>query len=268
VTAPAYSPWRAELLDSLGPWAMAGIAGLLLAGLSLRRVAMPVAPRCARPLGNHGTSELEFAMAFPVFLVSVLTTVQMALTINALLVVDYAAYCAARSAIVWIPQALPGEPAHAVDAGQSRSSEKWSRVRRAATLAVTPIAPRLSRFRFGLSIPASGGVDGRGLARLAQAADASLSGRVDYVRMGAAIADKWLYANWFTDVRLEDRAGRLQSRFESGSTVTARVTHKFELAVPFASQAIGAAFGSRYLPLIGGYYLPLTAAYTLRMAPS
>src|SRR5207248_2939927 len=124
--AAAYAAWR---------------SGRALRASAWRAVALRADER--------GTSELEFALAFPIFLVSVLITVQIALLLNAQLIVDYAAFCAARSAAVWVPQDLPDEPPNAIASDDESSSEKRARIRRAALVATLTVAPRLSTFLFG-----------------------------------------------------------------------------------------------------------------------
>jgi hypothetical protein len=213
---------------------------------------------------------MEFALAFPVFLMCVLVTVQIALMVNATLIVDYAAFCAARSAAVWLPQSLGGrEPANTIEPHEDWSwmpdSQKWARVHGAATLAVIPISPRLTRFRFGLEgRPLPRTLNPSYLEALAGAADARVRGGFSARQVALAVLDKWPYAYYYTNVDLLDAAGHVASQFQG--TVTARVTHNFEMAVPFAGPLFGASFGSRYIPLIGGYYVPISASYTLMLA--
>ena len=215
-----------------------------------------------------GSSELEFALALPIFLLSVLTTVQVALMVNARLIVDYATFCAARAAVVWLPQNTRTEPPFVLLPVESDQSEKRARIERAARLAVLPISPRISRFRFGLSLPAATQqFDGASLARLVTAADRTVGARIDPLRLGAAAVDKWIYAASFTEVSLQDDCGQPRDQGVL-CTVTARVTHKFEMAVPFAGPALGSMFGERYVPIIGGFYVPISADYTLMVAPS
>ncbi|MGH9384807.1 MAG: TadE/TadG family type IV pilus assembly protein [Vicinamibacterales bacterium] len=270
MTSESYGVLRYEILRQIWPLAV----GLLVSTLMTVAIGRFAIARLKwsglRSLGTHGTSEMEFTLALPVFLTSALTTVQLALMLNASLVVDYAAYCAARSAAVWVPQDLPDEPADIIaDPNDDDGSEKWTRIRRAATLAVTPISPRLSRFRFGFSQPPSGDpVDGAALARLASAGTDSLGRLPNLAQLGVVVVDKWLYAALFTDVALEGTDGEPVVDFSTTPTVTARVTHKFEMAVPLAGALIGAAVGERYLWLVGGYYVSLSASYTLVRARS
>ena len=268
--ADAYSVFRAELWWRLLPL----ICGVTAAAFATVAIAQKLASRARlrmRPLGVGGTAEMEFALAFPSFLMSVFVTVQMTLMINANLVIDYAAFCAARSAAVWLPRDHGGRegPNEIVAAESSRwqDSEKWQRIHRAATFAVIPISPRLSRFRFGFDIPAlNPPFNPRSLEELAAAADASLARGPGLGRMALAVFDKWPYAYYFTDVDLLDDKGRPSTTF--GGTVTARVTHDFEMAVPFAGPLFGYFFGQRYFRFFGGYYVPISASYTLMLAAS
>ncbi len=253
---------RPELLARIAPLALA-CAACALVSVAIARYAALRVPRLRRPFAEHGTSELEFTLALPFFLMSVLTTVQIALMVNANLVVDYAAFAAARSASVWVPQDVGDEGTNSI-AAAGTNSEKWSRIRRAATIAVLPISPRMLGFRFGLAQPPSPmQLDGPALAELAEKADVQPNRSIDYVRLGADMLNKWLYADNFTDVVLVDGGGNAQRQFSTGAPLTARVTHKFEMAVPFAGPILGAAFGQRYLGLFGGYYVPIAASYSL-----
>lgn len=266
--ATTYSLFRIDLAARLAPTvaiALAAAGAAVAAGLYVKRMVTPT----RRIDGECGTTELEFALALPVFLVSVLTVVQMALMVNATLVVDYAAFCAARSAAVWLPQDTPGEAAHTIAATPSNASAKWTRIRGAAVLAVTPISPRITSFRFGIvSPPERTPVDGTTLAKLARAADVAANRPVDWARVALDAANKSVYADWFTQVDLVDSRGRSQRQFADGGTVTAMVTHDFEMAVPLAGPGIGAVFGKRYIPVIGGYYVPISSSYTLQVAHS
>ncbi len=264
----AYSVLRPDLIQAIAPLLLM-LVGLGLVTLwSMRAIAVRTAARRRWRPDERGTSELEFTIALPVFLVSVLTVVQVALMVNAYLVVDYAAYCAARSAAVWLPQSTPGEPERQLAADEEDTSEKRSRIRRAAAIAVLPIAPRLSRFRPWLTIPAPPQpIDAATLARLA-AVRPQDGATLTPGRLAFALLEKWPYAWWGTEVSLRDDHGNPATSFADSTTVTARVTHKFEMAVPFAGPALGYALGDRYIRFIGSFYLPITTSYTLMLAAS
>src|SRR5687767_10967138 len=83
--------WIASVLIGLGSVIAMGLSGRCVVSLARR-------PRG----GEAASTTLEFTLAFPVFLISVLTTIQTALLMHAQVTVDYAAFAAARSASVWI----------------------------------------------------------------------------------------------------------------------------------------------------------------------
>jgi hypothetical protein len=91
--------------------------------------------------GNQeGGAMIEFVMVLPIALMLVLIMAQSSLLMVGNLCVNYSAYCAARSAIVTIPDDLsPGEPPNYVD-GRPDSSAKRRRILLAAAWAVLPVS--------------------------------------------------------------------------------------------------------------------------------
>ena len=77
--------------------------------------------------GESGQAMVEFAVVFPVLFLLFLTILQTAMLLTARQMVNYAAFCSARSAIVWIPE----------DAGVAPA-----KIKRAAVIACIPISPR------------------------------------------------------------------------------------------------------------------------------
>lgn len=261
-----YSLMRPELMLRLIPLALGATTCMLLAFGTVRMLASRVR-RIRLRLDTHGTTELEFAIALPIFLISVLSTIQAALMLNAHLVVDYAAFCAARSASVWVPQDVHGEAANVLAGTHPDSSEKLRRVHMAATLAAIPISPRATTFRFGLIPLARTDADATTLAKLARAVRQNEQAGIAYRQLALDVMNKWPYAYWATDVELRNAGGRAVRQFNSSEPITAQVTHKFEMAVPFAGRVLGAALGERYLGWFGGYYVPITASYALMLWP-
>jgi hypothetical protein len=190
--------------------------------------------------------------------------------VNANLVVDYAAFAAARSAAVWIPRDSGEEPRNAIAAAsRAGHSEKWRHIRAAGTMACMPISPRMSSFRFGFtSPPATMDLEGDALARLAARAVIRPDAGVNWLNLGTDAINKFFYAATYTRVALVDEAGNARTTFDAHGPVTARVTHDFELAVPYAGPLLGAVFGERYLEWFGGYYVPIAAQYTLMVWPA
>lgn len=90
-----------------------------------------------------GTVMAEFALVLPIVLLIMSTIIQMALIANASLVVRYAAFAAARSAIVSFESEMPGF--HPLTSAQFPPWPEWvdkERPQRAAHLVLASISPR------------------------------------------------------------------------------------------------------------------------------
>jgi hypothetical protein len=262
-----YTMMRAELVGAIAPFLAAALAAFV-ATLAFARLLTGRLRRLRLPrFGEAGTVELEFAMAFPFFLMSVLTVVQMALLINATLIVDYAAFCAARSAAVWVPYSLPNEPPGTLAEDRSRS-EKWTRIRRAATFATLPISPRATTLITGaLGLDDAPQEDREAVLQLARSRQLDPSA-VDFVQLTADLLDKWITSRQLTNVQLLDENGDASERFELNQPVTARVTYRFYMNVPVVGTLIGSVIGGRFGGLIGPYFVPIRTSYSLLAAQS
>lgn len=86
--------------------------------------------------GEGGAAIVEFALVLPIVLMLVLIMVQSTLLMAGNLCISYAAFCAARSAIVTVPLNLQGEPSNYV----LDQSVKLNRIKAAAVWAVMPIS--------------------------------------------------------------------------------------------------------------------------------
>jgi len=261
--AIAYSFVRLELVRTILPWSLlliASVMGMTVLGRWIAR-RCPRLPRLRD--GQIGTAEIEFTLAFPVFLSMVLLTIQLALLLNASLVVDYAAFCAARSASVWIPQDLEDEPANEIGPRADVPSDKRARIERAAKLALTPIAPRASTLARSVlgSIPFAN--EGE-LGRLLEGSLASGVGAAGYAKLAVDLVDKWFYADQFTEVSVLRESGEESNSFEESEPVTVVVTHSFHMGVPFGGAILGRAFGDRLPFPLTGFYVPVTARYSMQ----
>lgn len=93
-----------------------------------------------------GTS-IEFAISLLFFLIIVATIAQIAFVLHARIIVQYAASCAARSAVVWIPAETVGaypEPRNKILFEPAIENSKLFHIKAAAVIACIPIAPRYS----------------------------------------------------------------------------------------------------------------------------
>jgi len=264
MTAGAYSFLRAELLQALLPFVF-GYAGALAGAVATGRfLAARLTRPYSRPLDDRGTSEMEFALAFPIFLMTILITIQMALLVNAALIVDYAAFAAARSAAVWVPESTGGEPSNGIG-NTHLFSPKWRRIDRAAMLACLPLSPRLSQiWRAFVGQPAD--YPATALRAIALRGAPQPDPDIDYTHLAEDFFDKWPYTYAFTSVELIDGNGRPRRQFDGG-TITARVSYRFYLNVPFAGPLLArVGGGGRFGGILEPQYMPIEAAYTLRSA--
>jgi hypothetical protein len=216
---------------------------------------------------QQGTAVLEFALLFPVAMAIVLLMVQTSMMMTANLYVHYAAYAAARSAVVLVPLDEPLPDGHVCYAyyydydSNSRVCQqvaecernrlnawKESRIRQAAVLALVPAAGSPQQMTI------SG--DSQGL----QSGLAALFGRygeIPPVWLGEKLALKYEYANRYTDVEIDDP---VLDAFASREDVTVTVTHRCFIGIPF----VRAAFGGEPLPGMPGQYASeVKATYTL-----
>ena len=200
-------------------------------------------------------SVLEFTLVFPIFLMIILIIWQLLLLINATQVVSYAAFSAARSAIVVIPMSLGNEGQNQFLGGDS--SQKQATIKEAASIACTPISPPITEWAkesgiFGAAT-AIGGVTG-------EVGDAALLAiLVNQAGLnGTRALQKAIYASQFTDVTVTGPTRN--GAFTENAPITVTVNYKFYLNVPYAnrifSDGVFAAFR-------GGHQKTLTARYTL-----
>ncbi|MCP4591790.1 MAG: pilus assembly protein [bacterium] len=230
-----------EQLDPLSrqwPALVACAAGLVLAV----RVWQVLVPRIKanRPLRNFGrgeesaTATLDFILTFPLFTMIILTVVQFALMVNARIVVSYAAYTAARSAIVNTDGGLAGAEAHA---------------EAAAEIGCLPISPQLVS---GLTYPNPA----LALLVMHSAETPKLPGS-ERLRRWYRSGGKHLYAQLATEVEIT--GADPEGNFAPKVPVTVKVSHAFRLSVPYADRVFAALVGDAYL---GQPVVTITDSYT------
>jgi len=154
-------PWAALLAAAIV--AARWLAALSGAKLSLRRMA-----------GFHNCEEgsvqsLSFVLTLPVFIMVLMLIVQVSQVMIGTVLVHYAAFASARSAIVWIPSNVGGDetenrisaiaPAAATEHDQRNwtsnyqvhsDGPKYAKIKNAAVLACLPLAPS-RELGYGLS---------------------------------------------------------------------------------------------------------------------
>ena len=161
---------------------------------------------------------MEFALVFPFLLFIILAILQLGFIYSARQMVNYAAFCAARSAIVY------------KDAG---------RAKKAALIACIPISPPISALVRDLTdidislahrIP-----EGMGLVNELQPLNSVLEGTEKFIFMVAS-------AYLFTQVEFLDKDGKKiedLSSLNSGDDITVKVTYYYYLMFPLVNAVIG-----------------------------
>jgi hypothetical protein len=244
---------------------------------------------------------LSFVLTVPIFVMLMLLAVQVTQLMVGLVVVQYAAYAAARSAAVWIParmemtweNRLADRSQTGIDSNGERyqltGGAKFNTIQRAAALACLPIAPSRD---LGLANPG----DQTTQAVVSVFSALSPTGSSNS-RMPTRLANKWAYAAQATQVKINAfhrRYGAEGSSYrdepplwdsnpfnpdapfkfnEIGwrDEITVTVTHQFALLPGpgrlLAQRANQSTRRDTISPLIQKagdvYYLPLTASATL-----
>ena len=194
---------------------------LARAGAAVRRRRRRLA------LGVGGTVILEFAMVLPILLFMLLIMVQSALLMVGHLSVHYAAFCAARSAVVVIPADWTynsGEGPNDIGA-YIDSSAKLMMIRDAAAWAIMPIA---GSERDLVGEPSAPDLTG-GMHALFGAYGKASPAWVDRL-----LARKLQYARDYTNVTV--MSPMYGSEYGHNETLEVTVEHTFYLSIPYAAR--------------------------------
>ncbi len=174
------------------------------------------------------THVMEFVLTFPFLLTIIALVCQIALLVHAQILVQYAAFNAARSAIVWIPADLDRERRNRISTG-SRSTKR-EHIRDAAAISCLPITPKARS------------IGSAGLSKIA-----FLEERL-----------RLKNARELTSVTLE------KSKFKEDDPITVTVEHEYVLRVPIAGRILGKYKGITSTLLLGSSFVkPLKAHATL-----
>lgn len=211
-------------------------AGLLVAMLAMLRRAAQANRR--KPAGEEGTAMLEFALALPIALILVMIMAQSALLMVGNLCVHYASYCAARCAVVTVPQ--PGgyvtkggfqEPT-GVNELQSGDQVKGPRILAAAVWAVLPVSCSST------DVPES--IDTPVLTAGLQSYFTRYGGTTPYW-VTAHLGRKLSYA--LANTQVEVKPPLNGPAFGPREDIEVVVRHNFYMAIPYANRLF-AALGS------------------------
>jgi hypothetical protein len=261
---PQYSTITAPFVKSIAPLVVLGVVLTLFA---LRFTAVMIKSRKPDALvvadRESGASAVEFVLVLPALAVLLLMILQIALLVQAKFVVNYAAFCAARSAIVVIPDNIPGnrppEPRNRV--GDPDRSEKIEIIHRSAALPLTAISP-LPGFSGATGWPVL--TNPEPIADLIKLAPFDVGPRsmMGQVMLRAPYA----YHPDNTGVKVINAQGNEGGDFLDHDWVTVKVSYRYYLAVPFAKKLFGTAYsGNPFWNMLFGtdYYYPIVEQYTL-----
>jgi len=197
---------------------------------------------------ERGTATIEFTLVFPILLFLSLMLLQSTLLMGGNIFVHYAAYAAARSAIVQIPansfnEGYPPITDGATDANQITAAfgtPKFDAINRAAVLALIPVAGREASLTSRL-------IDEQ------QYVEAMTMFLRNYGQnppnwVERLLADRVRYAAEYTDIEIGrvERSGSSDVsfvwmgegetwQFRQKEAIAVRVIHDFNLSVPWAS---------------------------------
>ena len=182
--------------------------------------------------GDGGVATVEFVLVFPVALLTVLVLLQTTLMMAGNVFVHYAAFVAARAAIV---QAPTGKVGGGGELTQGGDDERWEKVERSAAFALAPVSGKVGAGAEGERLAS-------GLKAMYGDLGAEVPGWVDSLagqRLNYALehTDAKLY---YTRVR---RGGVRLVEVGNGGTiyyspkapVTVGVAHRLHLSIPYAS---------------------------------
>ncbi len=243
---PAYTFYALlyGVLAAAALWTAGKLCWLFASGF-LRLTALILRGR--RPaLGETGQAMTEVAISFPILLITTLILMQLALMFQARNVVSYAAFSAARAAIVWIPARVPlddnqpvTEEANSINMD---GGEKLQKIQQAASMACIPISPKASNVLGGAPII------GDMIANTA----AAFTSLVAVLGLPSSYADnalqRYAYSSFATEVVLYkatetgfiEQSGQSSWEYpENPSDVAVRVRHRFYLAIPVVNRIIG-----------------------------
>lgn len=262
---------RSPLFVRYGLILLASTAALSAIGRAMVRLGRR--PGRSIDRDQAGVAVLEFVLLFPIAMAIILVMIQSAMLMTGNLLVHYGAFCAARSAVVWIPADLRewGEPPNVVES--PNRSVKLGRIHQAGVLGVLP-AGALSR-RFGH--PAGAGAMRRTLSGVyghygrnpAGWLDEPLAAKYGYVSDPEHTWVELSAPTYVIDHARDDALdGRIDQVFFDGSTVrpygpgepiTVTLHHRLYLSVPYANRLFGEALAGHP----GHYATEIAVSYTL-----
>jgi Flp pilus assembly protein TadG len=221
--------------------------------------------------GDSGTATVEFALVCPILMFMSLLLAQTTLLMSGNLFVNYAAYMAARSAIVQLPIDMTDRGYESANQfANDPESPKYQSIHRAAALAILPVAGTVasggSSDIAGKLAPGMNAYHVNYNKTPANWVDRQLEAKAAYALLNANTSDA---ITTITLVITEPQGETVNYKplpsdgyiFGPRDPITVKVQHKFSLAFPY----VGAAFSDGRLPFNagGGLFSTITASCTL-----
>jgi TadE-like protein len=238
----------------------------------MAQARMEQARRHSEPVASDqsGASAVEMVLLLPLLLALLLTILQVALIVQAKFVVNYAAFCAARSAIVAIPSKVQGaggvEERNRINL-QSNNSPKMAMIHRAAALPCVAISPAWSS---GIMLATLAPLKPELAVPMEQLALMFPASREE-TNISQQLVARAHYAFNTANTRVEifGEGGDQSGSFGEQGLVRVRVTFRYYLTVPFANRLFGTSYyGIKFFNGFGllnqsGLYAPITEEYTM-----
>ena len=234
-----YGVLGAAALFAAGKLAVELLGGFCRAASLLARGRRPA-------LGEAGQAMTEVAVSFPILLITTLILMQLALMFQARNVVTYAAFSAARAAIVWIPARVPldenlpvTEASHELNMDGGKKVEK---IQQAAAMACVPISPKASTVLGGVPF----------IGDLIAASSVAFTSLVSVFALPSSYAEnglqRYAYSTFATEVTvykatengfIEQQGQSVWDYPRDPADVGVRVRHRFYLSIPVVNRIIG-----------------------------
>ncbi|MCB9475291.1 MAG: pilus assembly protein [Deltaproteobacteria bacterium] len=270
-------------LDSLGSRVSEGVpfillaAGLLviflIAGNAVRRYRqvqreLKVSSNPGFSSDERGQAMTEFVLIFPTLLLMTLLIMQMCLIKTSRMLVSYAAFCATRSLIVWLPYESEDEPDMIANLIQNTPEDrKMDHVRRAAWLALIPAGSKaynpLENLTIDIEIPNSGPLSlefevpwfastndeflVKTLSSIVSIVDAA------YVDIVPGILKRFAYVASMSQITLMDANGAARNilTITDRDPVGVNVGFLYRLSIPMADRILGSGFDADWVTKLG-----------------
>ena len=232
---------------------------------------------------EDGQALTEFILIFPLQLFITLCIMQLSLLYTAKLVVNYAAFNAARAAVVVIPQSIDQEISGQINlpGGEETVHNPWSNnneddeslkkfklIKKAAALSLMPICQGSKAFLDGFKITVIGGhtysamdiIETLQLDHLINLLSdfigyiGDIFGVNDVDKYTQAVVYRYMYASLFTNIEILDTNLDVQSgekTYSRSDVIVVRVKFPYYMIIPIANKFMGKKFNEELFNDLG-----------------